>query len=62
MDEVTNGLFLWEGSQWHVRVVAWVPDLRSFFLTHKIKAHIPSRKLARANRSRGSQVEEPQMW
>lgn len=31
-----------------MKVVVWVPDLRSFFLTHKIKVHIPSRKLARA--------------
>lgn len=58
---MTNGLFLWEGSQRHARVVAWGPDLRSSFLTHKIKVHIPSRKLAKANRSRGSQLEEPQM-
>ena len=43
------------------RVVAWVPALRSSFLTHKIKVHIPSRKLAKANRSRGGQLEEPQM-
>lgn len=50
---MTNGLFLWDRSQWHVRVVAWVPDLRSFSLTHKIKVPIPSRKVARANRSKG---------
>ena len=43
------------------RVVAWVPALRSSFLTHKIKVHILSRKLAKANSSRGSQLEEPQM-
>lgn len=55
---MTNGLFLWEESQRHAGVVAWVPDLRSFFLTHKIKVHIPSKKRAKANRSSGGQLEE----
>lgn len=58
---MTNVLLLWEGSQRHARVVPWVPDLRSPFLTHKIKVHVPSRRLAKANRSRGGQLEEPQM-
>lgn len=42
-------------------VMAWHPGLSLVFLTGKMKGLIPSRKLPRANRQRGSQLEEPQI-